>query len=207
MRLLAARLVCLLLLVALWLPPTPACAAPAIGMRPYAGIGLLLLHTCADGGPLELPRLHDGPAMLRLEQGDLARAPHHEWIFALGADRLPLLVMARRGGWLKVTYDDAGREGWVRPRSADRFQPWDEFLEGKRVQLLPGLQKRYYQRYARPGDGAGGTVEARQPLRAVAMDDDWLRVEDGRGETAWVRWRDEDGRLLVGLAPLTQERS
>lgn len=194
------------LLVALWLSPASVSAAPAIGMRPYAGIGLLLLHTCDDGEPLELPRLYDGPGMLRLEQGDLARAPHHEWIFALGADRLPLLVMARRGGWLKVTYDDAGREGWIRPRASERFQSWDEFWEGRVALLLPGLQKRYYRRCERPGGGENGTFEPRQPLRVAGVDDDWLRVEDGRGEAAWVRWRDEDGRLLVGLAPQPGER-
>lgn len=190
------------LLVAALLSPASLMAAPPAGrVRPYAGIGLLVLPVASlvDDEPFGRLRLYDQPAMSRLEHAKLAGAPRHEWIFAMNADSLPVIVTARKGEWLKVAYDDAGREGWIKPWWRSELETWDDFFKGRPVRLLPGLQKRYYQLFGQPGAEPLAGAGPHQLFEVALLDSDWALVRDDRNLSGWLRWRDEDGRLLIGL--------
>jgi hypothetical protein len=175
----------------------------AARMRPYVGIGVLLLPlspTLAQETLGELP-LYDQPAMVRLGTLNRTTIPRLEWILDMAPESVPVVVMARRGEWLKVTYDDAGREGWVKPWWRNAFETWDELFAGRSVRLLPGIRERYYRLFSRPDGEPLATLTSRQLLRVGTVDSDWVRVMDERNLAGWLRWRDEDGRILVGLAP------
>jgi len=176
-------------------------ASPVSRMRPYAGMGVLLLPITSLGSdePFGRLHLHDEPSMSRLENAELALAPRHQWIFAMDTDTVPLMVMARKGDWLKVVYDDAGREGWIKPGQRYGFEIWEEFLVGRVVHLLPGLQKRHYRYYEKPGTEPLADVTPQQLFRVIQLDNDWVRVQGDRNSSGWLRWQDEDGRLLIGL--------
>jgi hypothetical protein len=193
--------VTVLLVVALLFPASLLAASPVSRMRPYAGIGVLVLpvSSLVDDEPFGRLRLYDEPGMSRLENIKLAGAPRYEWIFAMDADSLPVIVSARKGEWLKVAYDDAGREGWVKPWWRSKFETWDDFFKGRAVCLLPGLQKRYYQLFGQPGAELLAGVAPYQLFKIISLDNDWALVQDGRNLSGWLRWRDEDGRLLTGL--------
>lgn len=171
------------------------------GMRPYAGIGILILplHSLAVDDHFGRMILYGEPAMTRLDHVDLARAPRYEWIIAMNPETLPLIVVARRGQWFKVVYDDAGREGWIRDWQSLFFRTWEDLLWGQSVYPLPGLQQRYYRLRESPGGEWSSGVAPRQILRVIGMEDDWLRVENEQRSQGWLRWRDEDGRLLIGM--------
>lgn len=190
-----AVLFCLLLGLAL--PPS----LHAARMRPYAGIGILLLPLPPPVNPEPFGELalYDEPAMQRL--GALSRTgiPQLGWVLGVAPESAAVMVMARRGGWLKVTYDDAGREGWVRPWWRNAFESWDDLVIGRSVRLLPGLQERYYRLFSRPGEERLADLTSRQLFRVLLLDHDWVRVVDAQGADGWLRWRDEDGRLLIGL--------
>jgi hypothetical protein len=190
----------LLSLLMLLLVASPLHAAR---MRPYAGIGVMLLPlspSLIQEFYGELP-LYDQPALGRLGTLSSTALPRLDWILDPVPRNLPVMVMARRGEWLRVTYDDAGREGWVRPRWRNAFETWDELFAGRNVRPLPGLQDRYYRLFDRP-EGEPLAILASRPLFRVAMvDGDWLRVVGARDAAGWLRWRDEDGRMLVGLEP------
>ncbi|HEX9079983.1 MAG TPA: hypothetical protein VF795_10365 [Desulfuromonadaceae bacterium] len=196
MRIPTAMVALLLSAAVAWAAPVPP-SAPK--MRPYCGIGVLML---ANGGIAEAEesyRLYDEPALARLGELDLSRVPPYEWIFGAMNGSQPLVVTARKGEWLRVAYDDAGREAWLELRRPAAFQSWEEFLKGRTVRLLPGLQKRYYQLFREAGRGAQAGVSPKEPFRAVRLMDDWILVLSGQNTLGWLRWRDEDGRLLVGL--------
>jgi hypothetical protein len=188
------------------LSPTCVQSAPAIsaapGMRPYAGIGILMLPVSSvsvDGTSETLLR-YDEPAISRTGELDVAGIPRHEWIFGPGGATVPLVVMARKAGWLKVVYDDAGREAWINPGRRGIFQPWEVYFKGQTGRMLPGLQKKYYQLFRQPGAGlplAG--VTPRQEFKVILLEGDWAVVMPDPDSLSWVRWRDEDGRLLIGL--------
>lgn len=190
-------------MVALLLVATVVCAAPTPHappkMRPYSGIGVLMLTTSGIGDTGEPYPLYDEPAIVRRGELNLGKAPAYEWIFGSVSTGLPLVVMARKGNWLRVAYDDAGREAWLNPRRPAIFQPWDKFFKGQVVRLLPGLQKGYYQLFRQPGKGGLGTVTPKQFFKVVKLENDWTLVVTSQNSLGWLRWRDEDGRMLMGL--------
>lgn len=188
----------LFLIAVLLITLSPDFAVSAIKMRPYSGIGLLAVDLFGSA-PHEQLAFYDEPAMLRLEDIDLSKAPRHEWIFPMGEGVVPLIVMERKGAWLKVVYDDAGRESWVKQPQHNACVTWDEVFIGRMAHLLPGLQKRYYQLYAQFNGEQTGSLEPDHIFKVILLEDDWAQVESVRNGPAWLRWRDEDGRLLMGL--------
>ena len=178
---------------------------PPQKMRPYAGIGVLYLPLIdTDDGPLPL---YDEPGLSR--QGTLNRnqIPPFDWIFGTSPRVQPLFVMARKGDWLRVTYDDAGREAWLNPPRDAIYQTWDLFYKGHVSRLLPGLQKKQYQLYQQQGTAPLMTLATTQPFKVLQMDNDWamvLLIE--QNSLGWLRWRDEDGRLLIGIVTKSEVR-
>ncbi|BCS55560.1 hypothetical protein GSVR_38680 [Geobacter sp. SVR] len=170
-------------------------------MRPYAGIGILMLSPASEPGDTESisQRLYQEPAILRQGEVDFSRVPDHEWIFGSAEVAYPLIVTARRGNWLRVVYDDAGREAWLMAPSRKGYRPWDEFLKGQAARLLPGLRKQFYQIFRQPGGGGGAALTGKSGFRIIRIEDDWAQVITDQNNPGWLRWRDEDGRLLVGL--------
>jgi len=173
----------------------------AAEMRPYAGIGILLLLIDSDEitqPPTPLP-LYDDPSIYRLGMLDIAKVPRHEWIFGSDGASIPLIVVARKGEWSRVAYDDAGREAWINAGRRGAYYPWDGFLKDRSGFLLPGLQKRFYQFFREPGIEPLASLPPGQLFRIDRIDGDWIRLEAAdRTLGGWLRWRDEDGRLLIG---------
>lgn len=185
----------------------PAClrAAPLTpqppAMRPYAGIGVLLLAPALDE-PGVLPRqlpLYDEPAIYRRGVLEIPRVPRHASIFGPDGGQIPLIVMARKGAWSRVVYDDAGREAWIDPGRRGTYYAWDSFFVARSGFLLPGLQKRLYQLFRAPGSEPLISLSPGQVFGIAGLEGDWIRlVANDRNPEGWLRWRDEDGRLLIG---------
>jgi hypothetical protein len=182
-----------------------AVSSTAPKMRPYTGIGILLLPTTTGDAGDPLP-LYEEPALSRLGVLNGTRIPVYDWIFGTSPVAQPLIVMARKGTWLRVTYDDAGREAWLNPPRQIAFQAWDLFFKGNVSQLLPGLQKKYYQVFQQPGTAPVATLMDKQPFKVLRLENDWamvLLIEPN--SLGWLRWRDEDGRLLIGIVTEPKE--
>lgn len=113
----------------------------------------------------------------------------------------PLLAASeRRGGWVCIALDDAGRQGWLEKARAWEYADWRDFLPGRTLRLLPGLKKEWYQlRTAPGGEGSqAGLLTRDQEVRVLQVEEEWARIEAPAG---WLRWRDPDGRLTVSLEP------
>ncbi|MBC8018584.1 MAG: SH3 domain-containing protein [Verrucomicrobia bacterium] len=187
-------------LLIMLLAVTTVAAAPSAPqkMRPYAGIGVLLLpiNNNDPGDPLPL---YEEPALARQGELDRTKIPTFDWIFGASAVAQPLIVMARKGTWLRVAYDDAGREAWLNPPRQIAFQGWDLFLKGNVSRLLPGLQKKYYQLFQLPGSSPVAALTLKQPFKVLRLENDWAMVLIEQNSLGWLRWRDGDGRLLIGI--------
>jgi hypothetical protein len=98
-------------------------------------------------------------------------------------------VMEKQGDWLRVVYDDAGREGWIHKERYWEFVGWEIFLKGRMVRLLPGLKTSFYS--LRNGPSATSptldTLSRQRTLRVIEVKDDWCLVMD------------EDGRFLIAV--------
>jgi hypothetical protein len=202
MRLLGLA-ICLMILGVLL--PTGIEAAPSIvkttRMRPYTGIGVLLLEPLQKNiaEPAEPLPLYEEPAIARLGNLDLSKMPSNEWIFGNGKSGFPLIVTSKKGVWLRVIYDESGKEAWLKYPSKAKFLLWDSFLKGQSASLLVGLQKKYYQTAQEPGLLTSGTLPGRQAFKVIKVEKDWVMVMLNKDTLTWLRWRDEDGRILIGL--------
>jgi hypothetical protein len=184
---------------------TVSIAAPGAPpkMRPYSGIGILLLTVAGDDLNEQLP-LYEEPGLSRLGSLNAGKIPRYDWIFGASPALTPLIVTGRKGPWLRVAYDDAGREAWLNPLRQDVFQSWDFFLKDHVSRLLPGLQKKYYQLYQHPDRSVLASLTASQFLKVLRLENDWAMVLSDQNFLGWLRWRDEDGRLLIGISSAPQ---
>lgn len=175
-------------------------ANPPPKMRPYSGIGLVLFaqHTTAIRN-LDLT-LYAEPGLVRVGALNDPRLRGNEWVFELPGETQPLIVSARKREWLRIYYDDAGREAWVDPHSRAQFVTWEWFLKQRSAFMLPGLQKRYYQLFHQTERTPLATLKAKQAFRVLKLEQDWCMVLISQSQIGWLRWRDEDGRLLIGVS-------
>ena len=177
-----------LALLALW--AAAACAAP-LPPRPYSGCGVLQLHPAAAAGLIPLA-LYAEPGLQRISELDLPTLPR-----LAGERQEPLVaVSATKGSWLRLAYDDAGREGWIEPPRSWEYRPWSEYLAGRGVRVSPGMKKGLYTLKGEPRDAGSetGTLARDQVVRVIRIEGDWARLQNPAG---WFRWRDGDGRLTV----------
>ena len=176
-----------------------ACAIPALAtpkMRPYSGIGVLQLSslTVVDAIPL-----YDEPGIARCCKLDLKTAKElNAWLF--GATHGPfLLVTSQKRDWLEIEHDDAGRTGWIMPERRWSYLPWEQFLKGKRVVFLRTSPKKEIQLLPRSGATTGTPLTTKQPMKVILVQGDWAYILLNQNSSGWIRWRDADGRLLVGF--------
>jgi hypothetical protein len=174
-------------------------SAPKPKLRPSTGIGILQIDISAADSAEPL-YLYDEPALSRRGTLNLGTVPPFEYIFGSGSTVLPVVVTARKGTWLRVAYDDAGRESWLNPSRKNVYLPWDSFFKMHICRVLPGLQKKYYQLYQAPGRPALAVMLTTHAFKVLRLDNDWAHILLEQTTLGWVRWRDEDGRLLIGIS-------
>lgn len=190
------RLTSLLISLTMLLTLVGSDCSAALPMRPYSGIGVLRV---TNDSLTEGLSLYEEPGLMRT--GTLTPATAHQltaWLFGSGDD-LYLLVTARKGEWLRIERDDAGRQAWVQTMRRWSYTPWEQFLKGKEIGFLRNAPKQQLQVYAHPGASSGNPLPSNNPMKVILVQGDWSYVLFDRFSAGWIRWRDHDGRLLVGL--------
>ena len=175
-------------------------AASPPRMRPYTGIGLVVFSQ-PDNAPnrdLQL-KLYEEPGLSRVGMLSSTRLPGNAWIFGTSDEAPPLIVSARKDGWLRVFFDDAGREAWIDPQNKGHFQSWEQFLKLHTGRMLPGLQPQYYQLQQQPGGKLLATLTPKQLFKVLKLENSWIMVLIDQEQIGWVRWSDDDGRLVIGV--------
>lgn len=194
----------------------------------YLVIGILLPAAVATGAPVF--RLHSAKAVLLLQQpfprtsesdsllvlyrepgvGRIAALTFPQAIqkipsFAWDGEKLYVPAAGQRRGWIRIPYDEAGREGWLRLEREWQVMEWSDLLPGMQVHLIAGIKKAFYVLQPEPGIATGDTIlSADEPLWILALQGEWAQVETGQPrQEGWIRWRDDDGRFTV--APLPPE--
>ena len=184
----------LLIIVSLIAFSGPVHAAPK--MRPYSGIGVLQLSSV---GVTDAIPLYDDPGIARCCKVESSAIKElNSWLF--GGELPPsLLVTTRKGDWLEVEHDDAGRTGWIMQERRWSYTPWEQYLKGKLALFLRNSPKKMAQVLPRPGAAEGTPLKPKQPMKIILAQGDWAYVLLDQNSAGWIRWRDSDGRLLVGF--------
>lgn len=193
------RLVTVLIFFVMSLACSAGNAATPPRMRPYTGIGLLVFSQTSKAQNQDFQlQLYEEPGLTRVGVLDGSRLSGNDWLFGQADGMPPLIVSARKGSWLRVFYDDAGREAWLEAKNTGRFQTWEEFLKLQTSRMLPALQQQFYQLQQQTGGKLLATLTPKQMFRVLKIENSWGMVLTDQGQIGWLRWCDNDGRLTVG---------
>jgi len=192
------------LLIALFLPFIFLAAAYAQQFRPFCGSGVVIIRPFnpeSSASPASIPFYRD-PGVARIVERPATGVPSLSPILKMPNGEYPLAVMGKRGNWLRIAYDDAGREGWVEKARWWDYITWEDFLKGRVARLLPGLKKGSYALRAGSSPTAPQTVvlSGKEELRIIGVKDDWALVVAGSGLSGWLAWQDGDGRFLISIS-------
>lgn len=191
------RLFSLLLLL---LMAAPVTAASPVKARIPSGAGILLVGKDSDA-PLTPLRLYKEPALGRIAEIGINRLPNLAQAVSCPEGSAAIIVKAKKSGWYRIVYDEGEREGWLEGRPTYSFFRWEELLRNRPVTLLGGLRKEFYQLRRNPKSSAevvenlvkGGRITSQ------GIDGDWLSVVTPGGNKGWLRWRDDNGRLVIAI--------
>lgn len=171
--------------------------------RPDAGQGVLMISSFSQGEADEKGGLviYREPGIARLGEFPYSRLPGLAQIVGNVAGEIPLAALARKREWVKIAYDDASREGWIRMERSWHFEPWESFLKGRTARLLPGLRNGYSVLRREADDGAPEIATLTQQSRFKIMETrgDWAQIKVSFDVSGWLRWRDADGRFLISV--------
>jgi len=177
----------------------PAAASPAKA-RVLSGIGILLISSgpAKQSPPL---RLFKELYLERIAELDAALLPGLAQTLLPPGGFTPAIVTAKKSGWYRIVYDDGEREGWLEGRSAFQFYRWEELLKNRQLMLIGGLRKDYYL-LRRDPDISSETLEAvsmGSMVTSLRTEGDWIRVITGSKTQGWLRWRDDNSRLVIAV--------
>ena len=169
-------------------------------MRPYTGIGVFVFSQSESVTKRELQiPLYNEPGLSRVGILNSSKLSVNEWIFGLSEENPPLIVSARKGDWLQVFYDDAGREAWIEQHNRGHLLSWEQFLKLQTCRMLPGLQPPFYQLLQQIDGKSVATLTPKQIFKVLKLENGWSMILTEQGQLGWLKWQDNDRRLTMGI--------
>ena len=169
--------------------------------RPYSGSGVLIIRPFGPDRPIDSETLtfYRNPGVERIVERPARDIPSLSSILKMPADEYPFAVMGKKGNWMRIAYDDAGREGWVEMSRWWEYITWEVFLMGRAARLIPGLKKENCALRAGPAttEPPTGVLSGKEELQLIEIRGDWIKVVINSGLNGWLTWRDGDGRFLI----------
>ena len=164
--------------------------------HPFTGKGIVILPASSFAEDLVLYEL---PGIRLIGNIRLKELPTLASFVNVKSKEVALAVMSVREGWLRIVQDAAGREAWVELKDDWSYRPWERYLAGRTIRLVPGFKEPLYRFRSTPADNGeqSGAVTPGFPLLGQAVHGDWAEVVTAGQTPGWLRWRDGDGRLMV----------
>jgi hypothetical protein len=170
---------------------------------PFAGMGVLVVRPCLpENDSCNAPlAIYEYPGIKRIAEINYMQIPGLSTFNGVSSGAASIAVMNKRGDWLQISIDEAGRRGWIKKDKLWKYMPWSDFLKGRRAVLLPGLRESGYTLRKDAADLSGGleTLSPGQDMQILDIDGDWANVMVKGPQTGWVRWRGGDGRFMISL--------
>lgn len=176
----------------------PVAAAAPVKARIPSGIGILLINKVPAGinSPIII---YKEPSLGRLAELEPGRLPSLSQSISSPDLSVPVIVTLKKSGWYRIIYDDGEREGWIEKHPGYQFIKWDELLKDRSVSLIGGLRKEFYtlRREATVSSEQIEPVEKGKLFTPLHIDGDWMLVTSNSGAQGWLRWKDDNSRLVI----------
>ncbi len=179
-------------------------AFPAHGARqarPFAGIGLLVIRplSAENTGGTDFIPIYEDTGVKRVAELKAMDLPGLFPPMVISPGEYTTVVTDKKGEWLKIAYDDADREGWIEMKRSWEYLPWRDFLKGRRAIMLPKLREADYKLHAECSNisEALANVPQLSDFQVIEVLGDWVKVRTESSATGCIRWRGEDGRLMI----------
>jgi len=188
------------LFVAIFIFTAPAAAVSPAKARVLSGIGIVLLNSDLAKKPSPLAIFRE-PSLGRITEIDASRLPSLAQAIASPEVTILAIVTSRKSGWYRIIYDDGEREGWIKGRSSYQFYRWEELLRDRPASLIGGLRKEFYLLHRTPASSSDSiyTLDKGSRVTSLEVDGDWIRVLTDSRLEGWIRWRDENARLVIAI--------
>jgi len=190
----------LALLVTIFIFASASTAAAPVKARVPGGIGIVLLHAEAAVKPSTLTIFKE-PSLGRIAEIRSIMVPSLSQSISSQEGIIPVIVTSTKSGWYRIIYDDSEREGWIEGRSSYQFYRWEELFRNRPVSLIGGLRKEFYLLRRTP-DSSSASINGLAKgdrVTSLALEGDWIKVITDSQTEGWIRWRDENGRLVITL--------
>jgi len=178
----------------------PATAAAPVKARVPGGIGILLIQngTAEKASPLAIFK---EPSLGRIAEIDATKLPSLAQSILAPEGITPAIVTSKKSGWYKIIYDDGEREGWIKSRSSHQFYRWEGLLKDRFVSLIGGLRKEFYLLRKSPDSSSESITQLGKGSRmsSLKVEGDWIRVVTDSRTEGWLRWLDENSRLVIAI--------
>lgn len=178
----------------------PATAAAPVKARIPSGIGIVLLNPGSAEKPVLL-KIYKEPSLGRISEIAPDRLPSLARSIVSSAETVPAIVTSRKAGWYRIVYEDGEREGWIKGLPSYQFYRWQELFRNRPVTLLGGLRKEFYLLRKSPDSSAESIMPIEKGVSVIALtvEGDWIRAIAGSRTEGWLRWRDENSRLVIAI--------
>lgn len=188
------------LLVSVTLLAASAAAAAPVKARISSGIGIVLIPGSSAEKNSTLT-IFKAPSLGRITGIDAGTVPSLAQSIISPEGTVAVIVTSKKSGWYRIVYDDGEREGWIENRSSYQFYRWDMLFRNRAVSLIGGLRKEFYLLRKNPDSAAESIAPLGKGSRVTSLqaEGDWIRVVTDSGAEGWIRWRDENSRLVVKI--------
>jgi len=193
------KLLALLLSISIF--TSPAAAASPVKARILSGIGIVLINNGLSGKPSPLAIFRE-PSLGRITEIDVNRFPSLSQSIATPEGTDAVIVTSKKSGWYRIIYDEGEREGWIKGRSSYQFYRWEELLRNRPASLTGGLRKEFYLLHRTPDSSSASiySLGKGSVFTSLEIDGDWIKVLTESRLEGWIRWRDENERLVIVIS-------
>lgn len=187
----------LALLATILVAVAPADAASQVKARIPAGIGILLI----SNGPTPLA-IYKEPSLGRVAEIYPGKLPSLSQSISWPEGSIAVIATSKKSGWYRIIYDDGEREGWIEGRPAYQLFKWETLLINRPIALIGGLRKEFYMLRRKPDRSTESVEILGKGVRVTSLSNegDWIKVISDSKTMGWLRWRDENGRLVIALS-------